>query len=135
MNLPLSLRWGDSLVVLLSFLLVGTSFAVIYPTTFRSEESLPTQSTDRHLALIQAGQPVQRIALTPDRIIAISGPAGITEIEISGGRVRCLHSPGPQGICAQAGWLEQEGELAVSLPNRLMLQIQGREPIYDSIVY
>jgi hypothetical protein len=62
-------------------------------------------------------------------------PAGVTEIEIQPGRARCLRSPGSQGICEAAGWLERPGDMAVSLPNRLMLQVRGARSDFDSMHY
>ena len=120
-----SLRWGDAVVVALAALVVTASFSLTY-----SAATGPTQ-----LVVTRAGAEPQTFALHHDHSIRIEGPAGITEIEIRGGRARCLHSPGSQGICQGAGWLERDGDMAVSLPNRLVLQVSASRPSFDSMHY
>ncbi len=118
-----SLRWGDGVALVLATALVATSFALAY-----SPGNAPT-----HLMVTQAGKEPREYRLDQDRRIRISGIAGITEIEIHAGKARCLRSPGGQGICEAAGWLERAGDMAVSLPNRLVLQVRGPEVGFDSM--
>jgi hypothetical protein len=121
--LSLGLRWGDVVAVLLVSAVVMASFLLAYA---------PTSGTLR-LVVSQAGESPRYFPLDEDRNIEIAGPAGLTRIEIHQGRARCLHSPGSQGICERAGWLERHGDMAVSLPNRLVLQLQGGDTPFDSM--
>jgi hypothetical protein len=120
-----SLRWGDAVVVALAAALVTTSFALGYAPAVE-----PT-----YLMVTQAGTGPRHYPLNERRTIRVEGIAGITEIEIQPGRARCLRSPGGRGICEAAGWLERPGDMAVSLPNRLMLQVQGPQGHFDSMHY
>ena len=120
-----SLRWGDAVVVALATALVTTSFALGYVPT--------TEPT--YLVVTQAGTGPRHYPLDKSRTLRVEGVAGITEIEIQPGRARCLRSPGSRGICEAAGWLERPGDMAVSLPNRLMLQVQGPQHHFDSMHY
>jgi hypothetical protein len=117
------LRWGDALVVVLAFALVGSAFGLTYGRG----------DTAAELVVIQAGAAPRHYPLDASRTIAIDGVAGVTTIRIEPGRARCLHSPGSQGICERAGWLERPGDMAVSLPNRLVLQVQGPVADFDSM--
>ncbi|MFO8006077.1 NusG domain II-containing protein [Thioalkalivibrio sp.] len=119
------LRWGDGVVVALATALVTTSFALSY-----APAAGPT-----HLVVTQAGTEPRHYPLNESRTIRVQGVAGITEIEIQSGRARCLRSPGSRGICEAAGWLERPGDMAVSLPNRLTLQVQGPQRRFDSMHY
>jgi hypothetical protein len=119
----LGLRWGDAVVVMLAVTLVAGSFALTY---------LPASGT-LLLVISQAGEAPKYFPLDEDRRLEIAGPAGLTRIEIQQGRARCLRSPGSQGICERAGWLERHGDMAVSLPNRLVLQLQGDGTPFDSM--
>lgn len=121
----LLLRWGDTLVLTLAASLVAGSFMLAY--------SPGGPST--HLLVTQAGAEPREYPLNEARRLRIDGVAGITEVEIQPGRARCLHSPGSQGICEAAGWLELPGDMAVSLPNRLVLQVQGPRAGFDSMHY
>lgn len=119
------LRWGDAVVVALATALVTSSFALGYAPGGDST----------HLVITQAGVDPRHYPLTETRAIRVEGPAGVTEIEIQPGRARCLRSPGNQGICEAAGWLERPGDMAVSLPNRLTLQVRGARSDFDSMHY
>jgi hypothetical protein len=120
-----SLRWGDAVVVALATALVTTSFALSYAPSAGST----------HLVVTQAGMDPRHYPLNENRAIRLEGPAGVTEIEIQPGRARCLRSPGNQGICEAAGWLERPGDMAVSLPNHLVLQVRGARSDFDSMHY
>jgi len=121
--MKLNLRWGDGLALGLGTALVAASFSLAY-----------TPATDSaRLVVVQAGGAPLHFSLGEERILRIDGPAGTTEVEIRGGRARCLRSPGSRGICERAGWLERPGDIAVSLPNRLVLQIEQDRPAYDSM--
>jgi hypothetical protein len=119
----LGLRWGDALVIVLAFALVGSAFGLTY-----GRDGIATE-----LVVIQAGAAPQHYPLDGSRTIGIVGSAGVTTVRIEPGRARCLHSPGSQGICERAGWLERPGDMAVSLPNRLVLQVQGPGADFDSM--
>lgn len=119
----LNLRWGDGLVLGLGGALVAVSFALAYA---------PETGSSR-LVVVQAGAAPLHFPLDEARVLQIEGPAGTTEVEIRGGRARCLRSPGSRGICESAGWLERPGDIAVSLPNRLVLQIEQGRPAFDSM--
>ncbi len=119
----LGLRWGDVVVVMLAATLVASSFTLTYA---------PASGALR-LVVSQAGESPRTFPLNEDRTVDIAGPAGLTRIEIHEGRARCLRSPGSQGICERAGWLERHGDMAVSLPNRLVLQLQGDGTPFDSM--
>ena len=46
-------------------------------------------------------------------------------IEIDGGRARIVDSPCRDRLCVRAGWLERPGEVAVCLPQRVIVEIRG----------
>jgi len=118
-----SLRWGDALVVTLATALVASAFGLTYAPGGAATE----------LVVTQAGAAPRHYALNEARTIGIEGSAGVTTILIEPGRARCLDSPGSQGICERAGWLERPGDMAVSLPNRLVLQVRGPGSDFDSM--
>jgi len=46
-------------------------------------------------------------------------------IEIDGDRARVVESPCRDKLCVRAGWLERPGDVAVCLPQRVILEIRG----------
>jgi len=71
--------------------------------------------------------------LVPDRILQVHGPLGDSVIEIKASRVRFLKSPCRGQQCVHSGWLDAAGELAACLPNRISIQLLGRNPRFDTI--
>lgn len=98
-----------------------------------------------HAGQWQGGGPADRVRivagenefavlpLSTDRVVDVPGPLGVTVVEVRDGAVRCAASPGAQGICQRAGWLRDSGDMAVSLPNRVLIEVLGGMPRYDSI--
>ena len=84
------------------------------------------------LLIKQAGQTFLDTNLRLNRIIAVPGPLGATQVEIRDGRVRVKADPSPRQLCVKQGWL-QAGEAAICLPNRVSVEL-GRA-VYDSLTY
>ncbi|MGM0553258.1 MAG: NusG domain II-containing protein [Pseudomonadota bacterium] len=121
----LSLRWGDLAIAGVASVVVAASFALAYT---------PDQPA-RMLVVTRAGEPPRHEPLDRVREVTFEGPAGMTRVAIEPGRARCADSPGHQDICEASGWLERDGDIAVSLPNRLTLRVHGGAGGYDSIHY
>jgi hypothetical protein len=82
-----------------------------------------------------AGQVVETLSLTRTQTVAVSGPLGITRIEIQPGRARIARDPSPRQLCVRQGWLMQSGEAALCLPNQVSLEIRGRSAAHDTRAY
>ncbi|SEP75650.1 hypothetical protein SAMN05421693_10551 [Ectothiorhodospira magna] len=116
---------ADGLVILLAILLVMGSYVWLW-TPATPATQVRVVAGDREIARLPLDQPRQ---------LEVTGPAGITVVEIRDGAARCAASPGSQGICQQAGWLRQAGDMAVSLPNRVIIEVLGDEWAFDSVNY
>jgi len=82
-----------------------------------------------------AGRVVETAALTRAQTYSVSGPLGITRIEIEPGRARIARDPSPRQLCVKQGWLTQSGQAALCLPNQVSLEIRGRTAAYDTLGY
>ncbi len=123
----LGLRWGDGVIALAGAGLVVTAFILAW--------GLKDDDAARTLVINQAGEPARHEPMDGPRELELQGPAGTTRVEIEAGRARCAESPGTQNICEGAGWLAAHGDMAISLPNRLTLRVEGADPAWDSIHY
>ncbi|MCL2494074.1 MAG: NusG domain II-containing protein [Oscillospiraceae bacterium] len=58
---------------------------------------------------------------------AVSGSVTINEvvIEVDGSRARVTDSPCRDKLCVHAGWLDRPGDVAVCLPQRVIVEIRG----------
>lgn len=80
----------------------------------------------------QGGRVFAEADLRLNRLLAVPGPLGVTEVEIRDGRVRVKADPSPRQICVKQGWLAP-GQAALCLPNRVSVE-RGRLR-YDSLNY
>jgi hypothetical protein len=55
----------------------------------------------------------------------ISGPLGITVVELRGGEARVLSSPCLNQTCVAAGTIRSRGQWIACLPNRVFLSMEG----------
>jgi hypothetical protein len=87
-------------------------------------------------AVIRAGgKVVAEVDLVHARTIEVSGPLGVTVVEIRPGRARVASDPGPRQYCVRQGWLTQAGAVAICAPNQVSLSLSGRAADYDSLNY
>lgn len=113
------LRSGDWLILLAGLALPAALF-------------LHAPGVADRVTIKQAGQTFLETNLRLDRLIAVPGPLGTTQVEIRAGRVRVQADPSPRQLCVRQGWL-QAGETAVCLPNRVSVALG--EAAYDSLNY
>jgi len=73
------------------------------------------------------------VPLDTNQQLRIDGPLGVSVLEIADGRIRFLDSPCRGKQCIHSGWLDESGEFAACLPNRVSVAVSGSEPLYDSI--
>ena len=81
------------------------------------------------------GKIVAELPLDQQQTIDISGPIGISRIEVDQGRARVASDPGPHQYCVRQGWLDRVGAVAICAPNEVSLTLAGRNTIYDSLSY
>ena len=115
---------GDYLVIALGLLLV----VYLFKTLWHSEHAAKLQ-------LRQGNQIVATLSLNQDRLIDVTGPLGVSKIEIKQGKVRFLSSPCANQYCVHQGWLHHAGQAAICLPNRVSLELLGTQKSYDSLNY
>ena len=66
-------------------------------------------------------------------LLRITGPMGESQIEIGPEGARVISAPCAQKICMRRGWIWQRGDLAVCVPNGLLLRVAGRA-LVDAVV-
>lgn len=81
------------------------------------------------------GRIIAELGINAAQRYEVSGPLGITVIEIQPGRARVLSDPGPRQYCVRQGWLTRANAIAICAPNQVSLTLVGREQAYDSLSY
>lgn len=78
---------------------------------------------------------VYRIPLSSNRVIHVQGRLGTTDVEISDGRARILHSPCKNKICIKSGYIRYADRLLACIPNRVVVRVEGKKHLdVDAIV-
>ncbi|MEW6353387.1 MAG: NusG domain II-containing protein [Pseudomonadota bacterium] len=83
--------------------------------------------------ILVGGKPFAVISLAHDQRLSVPGTLGESTLEIHDGKIRFADSPCRGKQCVHSGWLELSGEFTACLPNRISVQVLGREPRFDSI--
>lgn len=65
--------------------------------------------------------------LDQDRVIEVSGPIGVSLIEIKNHKAHFLDSPCKDKLCVHMGEQVENGQWAACLPNRVFLRIESAE--------
>lgn len=73
------------------------------------------------------------VSLQDEHIHNIAGRLGVSQLEVSGGKIRFKNSPCNQQVCIHTGWLKDSGEAAACLPNGISVVLHSDSPRYDSI--
>ncbi|MDA1107577.1 MAG: NusG domain II-containing protein [Proteobacteria bacterium] len=83
--------------------------------------------------ILVGGKEFSVISLHQDQHLNIPGALGVSVLEIHAGRIRFADSPCHGKQCVHTGWITLGGEVAACLPNRISVQVIGREPRFDAI--
>ncbi|MCX7921861.1 MAG: NusG domain II-containing protein [Clostridia bacterium] len=51
------------------------------------------------------------------------------------GRIRFEDADCPDKVCVKTGWLSNKGDIAVCLPNKAMIKIEGESERLDGVAY
>lgn len=116
---------GDILVLMFTALLLPALYAGIWYRGGHGTEA----------RVLVDGKPWARLDLFQDQDLDVPGKLGTSRIAVRNGAVRFVDSPCPTHECVHTGWLDEGGESAVCLPNRVSVIVQGENPRFDSISF
>lgn len=118
------LKWGD-------FVIVGA--VLVLAAALTAALAAATQGDRLYAEVWQDNQLVERVALTDgtDRTIDLDGH---NVIVLSGKSARMASADCRDQVCVRTGTLTRAGQVAVCLPNRVVLKIVGESGEIDAIV-
>jgi hypothetical protein len=85
------------------------------------------------LVVEATGRPAGTYSLANFGTLSFVGPLGASQVEIGPEGARVTASPCTHKICMRRGWIRQRGDMAVCVPNRLVLRIAGTAAV-DAVV-
>ena len=71
-----------------------------------------------------------RIPLAEDRNVEVVGPLGTTLIMVENQRASITASPCRNKVCVSFGRISQTGQMAVCLPNAVVIRVVGRASVH-----
>ncbi len=83
----------------------------------------------------QDGERIHLIKLSEnyEKTITVQGKNYTDTIEISDGKMRFISADCPDKVCVHTGWISKSGQLAVCIPNRVMIRITGGQSDLDAV--
>jgi len=121
--MALKLSRGDVVIWLVAATLLIGLYAAYWQSDGHGAEAV----------VLVNGKRWARLDLFHNQDLKVPGPLGHSHIQVRDGQVRFVDSPCPNKICVHTGWLNQGGEVAICLPNKVSLQILGSDPRFDAI--
>lgn len=98
------------------------AIAVIMLVTFQ-----PSQAQNKTAVVIENNKEIKRInlyGLEKAEIISLNDGTQIV-LEAENGRIRFVYSSCPDKTCIHTGWISNVGDMAVCLPNKVLVKIIG----------
>jgi len=125
------LKKGD--IILIALLLTVAVGTIIGMIVFKSDGAY----TERIAVIRQGNNVLKEIKLSEigksERITVGGNYKNIILIE--NGKIRFEESTCPDKVCVKTGWLANEGDMAVCLPNQVIVKIEGVKSDVDGVTY
>ena len=121
-------RTGDStptrgdIILVIAIVLAAVAWTVGVPG--RQVEAVPQRAVVELNGVVQGTH-----SLEEPQLLQAIGPLGVTTIEIVDGGARVVSSPCLNKICMQTGVIRLPGEIAVCVPNGILVRLDGGVPV------
>ena len=76
---------------------------------------------------IKTPEKTYTVSLERDTILKVEGRIGVSEVEIKKGKVRMRDSPCHRKYCMKMGWIKNEGEDIICVPNGIIIKVEGEK--------
>lgn len=125
------LKKGDFFILGFVIILIAASYigVSLYKSAGTNERKIAV--------IIKDDQEIKRIdidAVNEPMEIIVSGEYNEI-ILVEKGRIRFEEADCPDKVCVNTGWLTEKGDMAVCLPNRTMIKIEGQSEDVDIVTY
>lgn len=123
-EMKMGIRRGD--------VLLSAALLVIAAALFAHFVSMPTPSK---AVIEQNGSVAHTIALPAQHALyEVEGEGCNLTIEVDRSRARVLASDCPDQVCVRTGWLTRSSRMAVCLPAKVVLRVEGEAPDVDAVL-
>ncbi|GAE86832.1 NusG domain II-containing protein [Acetivibrio straminisolvens] len=120
-------------LIIFGFVIILIAASFIGVSLYKSSGA----NTNKIAVIIKDNEEIKRIdidAVSEPMEIAVSGDYS-NIILVEKGRIRFKDAGCPDRVCVNTGWLTEKGDMAVCLPNRTMIKIEGQSDNVDIVTY
>ncbi len=120
-------KWDKYLIVVVLLL----SFVGIYFVKYYS-----TNGGNKYISIQVDGEEIKKISFGANMVgktIDIETKFGYNKIEIGDGKVRVIEADCPDKLDVKQGWISNQGEVIVCLPNRMVVEIKSEKNSIDEV--
>lgn len=125
------LKKGDCILAIILVLLAAAGFCSL--AAFKNYQG----ERERIAVIIRDGEVLRSIdlrAVEREETIKLDGQYKHVVL-VEPGRIRFSEADCPDRICVRTGWLQDAGDTAACLPDKLIIKIQGRGNSVDTVAY
>jgi hypothetical protein len=117
-------------IVLISLVLLFSIFSILWVSADQIRQPMQHQVA----VIYQENVKLKEVNIDKDLIFSILD--GKMDIKVENGKVRVLDSDCPQKICVKMGWIQNNGQTIVCVPNHILIRIESNESqSIDAISY
>lgn len=119
---------GDKYLIIVVLLL---SFVGIYFVKYHS-----TNGGNKYISIQVDGEEIKKISFGANMVgktIDIETKFGYNKIEIGDEKVRVIEADCPDKLDVKQGWISNQGEVIVCLPNRMVVEIKSEKNTIDEV--
>ncbi len=119
---------GDKYLIIVVLLL---SFVGIYFVKYYS-----TNGGNKYISIQVDGEEIKKISFGANMVgktIDIETKFGYNKIEIGDEKVRVIEADCPDKLDVKQGWISNQGEVIVCLPNRMVVEIKSEKNTIDEV--
>ncbi|NLK20845.1 MAG: NusG domain II-containing protein [Epulopiscium sp.] len=127
------MKKGDKIVIVAIIVLIGISSlgVALYRFINRGDylivKVIQNQEIIKIIDLNDIMEPVEWTIENQD--------GGFNTIRAEKGRIRFIDADCPDYVCVNAGWLSRPGDIAVCIPHKISIRVEGENEEVDQISY
>lgn len=120
-------RWDKYLIITIVLLSLAAMFYM---------KNIATNQGEKYISIEVNGEEYKKVTFTNDnkkRYLEIKTKYGYNKLEIQNEKIKVIEADCPDKLDVKQGFIEETGSMIVCLPNRLVIEIKGKQLYKNNI--
>ncbi len=120
-------KWDKYLVISIVLISLGSMFYI---------KNIALNQGDKYISVEVDGKKYKKITFPDDksmRYVDIKTKYGFNRLEIHRDKLKVVEADCPDELDVKQGFIKNQGDIIVCLPNRLVVEIKGEQPVENEI--